>query len=363
MLLSNFFLAAYMLAVGQAVAVPKPQAAPAVVNPFTSPTGGNLNSGTGPINIAWTPSTQGTITITLVKGPEGNQVDAATVATAIGNSGTYSWNVPKDVQDSASMNGDKYALKIIDDATGGATYSAPFDLTVPGSTFQAAGQPSNSNPAPSQSPSPSQSAPSDSSSAEPQTSSETSASPTVQIAAVSSSSIPSPTSSGEQGSTVQQTSSPAKTASGEAPTFTAVHSKVSGAAVNSANVNAAEAASPTGIESAAGATKGGRDPADDNSNKVNTGVIVGSVVGGVAGIALLVGGILLFMRRRRRAATKKMIRSSAYKEKMKQVDAAHENYMRSLEADEQRAREAQETAKRDAAIRQYGQSNGMVNAF
>ncbi|CUS11567.1 unnamed protein product, partial [Tuber aestivum] len=109
---------------------------PSGLNPISYPLGGNVNAGS-PVTITWQPSTPGTVTIHALKGPPDNLNDLGPIVLAkISNSGSFVWNVPKTFEDSATMGaGNKYGLKIIDDATGKFEYSPPFDMTVPGSTF------------------------------------------------------------------------------------------------------------------------------------------------------------------------------------------------------------------------------------
>ncbi|PWW73745.1 hypothetical protein C7212DRAFT_284131 [Tuber magnatum] len=108
-------------------------------NAITYPLGGSLDANV-PLTITWTPTTKGTITINLLKGPPNNLVDLGPILiwclASINNAGTFTWNVPNSLQDSGSMpKGDRYGFKIIDDGTNTFEYSPPFDLSIPGSTF------------------------------------------------------------------------------------------------------------------------------------------------------------------------------------------------------------------------------------
>ncbi|PUU77775.1 Ser-Thr-rich glycosyl-phosphatidyl-inositol-anchored membrane family-domain-containing protein [Tuber borchii] len=104
-------------------------------NAITYPLGGSLD-GNVPLTITWTPTTQGTITINLLKGPPSNLVDLGPIAASINNDGTFTWTIPNSLQDSGAMpQGDRYGFKIIDDSTKTFEYSPPFDLSIPGSTF------------------------------------------------------------------------------------------------------------------------------------------------------------------------------------------------------------------------------------
>ncbi|KAG0123801.1 Ser-Thr-rich glycosyl-phosphatidyl-inositol-anchored membrane family-domain-containing protein [Tuber indicum] len=111
---------------------------PSGLNPISYPLGGNVNAGS-PVTITWQPSTPGTVTIHALKGPPDNLNDLGPIVAKVDNSGSFVWNVPKTFEDSATMGaGNKYGLKIVDDATGKFEYSPPFDMTVPGSTFGSA---------------------------------------------------------------------------------------------------------------------------------------------------------------------------------------------------------------------------------
>ncbi|PUU84146.1 Ser-Thr-rich glycosyl-phosphatidyl-inositol-anchored membrane family-domain-containing protein [Tuber borchii] len=108
---------------------------PSGLNPISYPLGGNVDAGS-PVTITWQPSTPGTVTIHALKGNPDNLNDLGPIVANIANSGSFVWNVPKTFEDSSTMGaGNKYGLKIIDDATGKFEYSPPFDMTVPGSTF------------------------------------------------------------------------------------------------------------------------------------------------------------------------------------------------------------------------------------
>ncbi|CUS12639.1 unnamed protein product [Tuber aestivum] len=106
-------------------------------NAITYPLGGSLDANV-PLTITWTPTSKGTVTIKLLKGPPSNLVDLGPIAgkSSINNDGTFIWSIPSSLQDSGSMpKGDRYGFKIIDDATNTFDYSPPFDLSIPGSTF------------------------------------------------------------------------------------------------------------------------------------------------------------------------------------------------------------------------------------
>ncbi|KAH0614627.1 uncharacterized protein H6S33_000263 [Morchella sextelata] len=101
-------------------------------NPITYPLLGDLVDAGNPVTITWKPTTSGTITLHILKGPPDNLSDLGAIVVAAPNSGSYTWTVPSDYEDSSKMPvGDKYGIQIIDDLTGTYEYSPPFDMSVP----------------------------------------------------------------------------------------------------------------------------------------------------------------------------------------------------------------------------------------
>ncbi|KAI9782116.1 MAG: hypothetical protein M1839_005463 [Geoglossum umbratile] len=89
-------------------------------NPFSIPGSGLAFVAGTPSTISWTPTTSGTITILLRKGPSG-QLDAGTaIAKNIPNSGSISWTPPSDL-----VKGSDYAFEIIDDTNSGNSNFTP----------------------------------------------------------------------------------------------------------------------------------------------------------------------------------------------------------------------------------------------
>lgn len=106
-------------------------------NAITYPVGGTLD-GAYPQNITWLASTNGTVTLRLLKGPPNDLKNAGTLARGIRNNGSFVWNIPASLEDSRKMpESHKYGLKIFDDNTRRYEYSPPFDIWVPNSTFKA----------------------------------------------------------------------------------------------------------------------------------------------------------------------------------------------------------------------------------
>jgi hypothetical protein len=65
--------------------------------------------------ITWDPTTQGTVSLILLKGPAENLQFVEAIAEKIPNSGSYSWNVESSLVASEGAKG--YGIQLIDDAT------------------------------------------------------------------------------------------------------------------------------------------------------------------------------------------------------------------------------------------------------
>ncbi|OBT42626.1 hypothetical protein VE00_06066 [Pseudogymnoascus sp. WSF 3629] len=82
-------------------------------NPFTNTAFTGIAAGS-PFTITWTPTTKSTVTLQLVHSDTGNADDlkpVSTIKAGITNSGSFTWT-----PDSSIVNGEHYALKIVDDA-------------------------------------------------------------------------------------------------------------------------------------------------------------------------------------------------------------------------------------------------------
>ncbi|RPA91326.1 hypothetical protein L873DRAFT_1848334 [Choiromyces venosus 120613-1] len=105
-------------------------------NAITYPTTTTSIDGSVPRNITWDPTTNGTVTLVLLKGFPKDLKHIGTIAAKIPNNGSYLWDIPKSLEDSRKMpERHKYGLKIFDDVTNTFEYSPPFDIEVPGSTY------------------------------------------------------------------------------------------------------------------------------------------------------------------------------------------------------------------------------------
>ncbi|KAG0637643.1 Ser-Thr-rich glycosyl-phosphatidyl-inositol-anchored membrane family-domain-containing protein [Tuber brumale] len=245
-------------------------------NAITYPLGGSLDSNV-PLTITWTPTTPGTITINLLKGPPSNLIDLGPIAASISNGGTFTWTIPNSLQDSGSMpKGDKYGFKIIDDATKTFEYSPPFDLSIPDSTFGGATSSGTTNPT---------------------------ASLTTSIASAtsrSSSSTLTPTPTSTPASTVTQESStsdllpsttqPLESTSTDLPNGTPTSLEIS---VQSTLAAATTTSVPKPSQSKAA------DILAPNTGP-NVILIIGVTAGAFAGLALMIVGIVVFVKCRKR---------------------------------------------------------------
>jgi len=76
-------------------------------------------------NITWGPTTTGTVTLLLLKGPSTNAVPQYAIAEKISNSGSYVWTPSNDL--APGQTG--YGIELIDDATGQYQYSTQFGIS------------------------------------------------------------------------------------------------------------------------------------------------------------------------------------------------------------------------------------------
>ncbi|KAF2168389.1 hypothetical protein M409DRAFT_21140 [Zasmidium cellare ATCC 36951] len=98
-------------------------------NPISQP---GLNSivpvGEG-FTITWDPTTKGTVTLVLLKGPSSNAVPQYPIVEKTDNDGSYVWTPSKDLAPSEGAEG--YGIQLIDDATGQYQYTTQFGISNP----------------------------------------------------------------------------------------------------------------------------------------------------------------------------------------------------------------------------------------
>ena len=80
--------------------------------------------------ITWQPTTEGTVTLVLLKGPSTNAVPQYPIVEAIPNTGSYLWTPSTDLAPGEVG----YGIQLIVDATGQYQYSTQFGISNPGYT-------------------------------------------------------------------------------------------------------------------------------------------------------------------------------------------------------------------------------------
>ncbi|KAF2418665.1 hypothetical protein EJ08DRAFT_690636 [Tothia fuscella] len=75
--------------------------------------------------VSWNPTTAGTVTILLLRGPAENLVVLSPIAEKIPNTGSFLWNVSPQLEADVS----RYGIQLIDDATGTYQYSTQFGIS------------------------------------------------------------------------------------------------------------------------------------------------------------------------------------------------------------------------------------------
>ncbi|PIA88725.1 hypothetical protein CB0940_07570 [Cercospora beticola] len=124
---SKLFLAGLL---GLAAAYTKPVGDKPEGNPISQP---GLNSvvpvGEG-FTVTWEPTTEGTVTLLLLKGPSSNAVPQYPIVEKIENKGTYVWTPSTDLEPTENAQG--YGIQLIVDATGQYQYTTQFGISNPG---------------------------------------------------------------------------------------------------------------------------------------------------------------------------------------------------------------------------------------
>ena len=251
-------------------------------------------------------------------------------AVAQTNSGSYTWNAPKKLQDSTTItNGDQYGLQIIDDTTGEGSFSAPFSLSVPDSTFGTA------------------------------EADEEEEEETVSSSVVESSSSAAPTSteassSSSSSSSAESTSATPTSTSETESSASATPTSTSSAKPKETDADEDEPTKSTATDDAASSPTETDDPNNTplpSSSGPPIGPIVGGVFGGFAALAFLVVGGLYLSRRMRKEKTKREMRTSGFLRNMEAVDREHAEYMK------------QHGSVKESPAEKYERTQGMSNAF
>lgn len=77
--------------------------------------------------ITWDPTTEGTVSLVLLKGPAENLIPVWTIAEKVENSGSYTWEPKADLEPSEGAKG--YGIQLIDDKTGQYQYTTQFGIS------------------------------------------------------------------------------------------------------------------------------------------------------------------------------------------------------------------------------------------
>lgn len=82
-----------------------------------------------PFTVTWEPTTQGTVTLVLLKGPSSNAEPQYAIVEHIPNSGTYQWTPSKDLAPTEGAEG--YGIQLISDKNGQYQYTTQFGISNP----------------------------------------------------------------------------------------------------------------------------------------------------------------------------------------------------------------------------------------
>lgn len=77
-----------------------------------------------PFEVTWDPTTKGTVTLVLLRGPSENVQPLYAIAEKIANNGKFEWTPKDDLEPDTTH----YGLQIIDDATGQYQWSTQFGI-------------------------------------------------------------------------------------------------------------------------------------------------------------------------------------------------------------------------------------------
>ena len=104
----------------------EPTGAEPVGNPITRPLNEVVPAGKA-FEITWDPTTTGTVSLVLLKGPSTNAVKFADIVQGIPNSGKFTWTPSTDLAPTVDAHG--YGIQLVDDATGQYQYSTQFGIS------------------------------------------------------------------------------------------------------------------------------------------------------------------------------------------------------------------------------------------
>ncbi|MCJ1358741.1 MAG: hypothetical protein MMC33_008741 [Icmadophila ericetorum] len=110
---------------GLTAAYTQPVGATPSGNPISKPGLNEIVPAGKPYTITWDPTTQGTVTIVLLRGPSTNIKPLYPIVEKIPNTGTYVWTPSTSLQADTTH----YGIQLIDDATGAYQYSTQFGIS------------------------------------------------------------------------------------------------------------------------------------------------------------------------------------------------------------------------------------------
>lgn len=85
-------------------------------NPIAQPGFMSVVPAGKPFTVTWEPTTDGTVSLVLLKGPSENAVPQYAIAEKIENDGTFDWTPKKDLEPTDGAEG--YGIQLIVDKTG-----------------------------------------------------------------------------------------------------------------------------------------------------------------------------------------------------------------------------------------------------
>lgn len=93
-------------------------------NPIYKPNLGDIVPKGQPYTITWNPTSSGTVTLVLLRGPSTNVVPLAPIVEKIPNSGSYEWTPDSSLEADTS----RYGIQLIQDSDGAYQYSTQFGI-------------------------------------------------------------------------------------------------------------------------------------------------------------------------------------------------------------------------------------------
>ncbi|KAL9100741.1 MAG: hypothetical protein Q9163_003926 [Psora crenata] len=96
-----------------------------------------------PYDITWQPTTSGTVSIVLLRGPSENVAPLECIVDSVPNTGTYTWTPSTSLENDSS----RYGIQIVVDGSGEYQYSTQFGISNLQNTALSSGEPTTTNTA------------------------------------------------------------------------------------------------------------------------------------------------------------------------------------------------------------------------